>query len=177
MLRLQVTIGRLPGWCPKHRTTLYTAGWRVSYSITPTIIFILSSLFSLLHFKKCVALQNCRVIINLLIILNLIYLFFNFISCHLIYLCFLSNLILILLIFIYFAFNLFFDWILFFDLISNHLIFLKKFDSHSYYCKFFLLWVLFLINCFFRQFHPLLFNFIKFSYHIWCSFFYHAFKT
>jgi hypothetical protein len=93
-------------------------------------------------------------------------------------LIFKSNLILILLIPIYFAFNLFF-WLDFFYFIPNCLIlifFFVEFSPYSYIAipfilSFFLNWLFFS-----WQFHPLLFNFIKFSYHICCLFFYHAFK-
>jgi hypothetical protein len=73
-------------------------------------------------------LQNCKVVINLLIVSNLIYLFFNFIHWHLLLIfIFLSNLIFILLIPIYFAFNIFSDWILFFNFIRNYLILISLF--------------------------------------------------
>jgi len=93
---------------------------------------------------------------------------------------FLSNLIIVLLISIYFTFNLFSDWILSFDFIPNHLIlisfFFVEFNLHSYYCNSFIFLVLVVIN-FFWQWHHSLFNFIKFSYHIWCLFFIMFFKT
>jgi hypothetical protein len=105
---------------------------------------------------------------NHLIISSFIYLFL-ILSLNIWFLCFYQ--ILILLIPNYFAFN-FFYWILFFNLILNHLILILFFLiwSSFLWLQFFLFWVFFIINFFF-QFHPLLFNFIEFSYHIWCLFF------
>jgi hypothetical protein len=106
--------------------------------------------------------------------------FFNFISWHLIFYVFLWNLILIFL-FLFILLLILFYWILFFNLIPNHLIlipFFVEFYPHSYDCKsFYFEFSPWLIFFFVLQFHPSLFNFIEISYHIWCLFFYHAFKT
>jgi hypothetical protein len=110
------------------------------------------------------------------------FIFFQFYPLTFDFLCiFLPNLILILLIPIYFAFNLFFYWILFFDLTPNHLIlilFFNEFESRSYDCNSFYFEFSSWLIVFFLAISSLIVNFIEFSYHILCLyFFYHGFKT
>jgi len=124
-------VGGLLEWILKHRATLYLVGQRVSAFMAQKNSFdnFLVPFFSLsFTLKGVLTLQNCKVVINLLIVSNLIYLFFNFIYWHLLLIfIFLSNLIFILLIPIYFAFNIFSDWILFFNFIRNYLILISLF--------------------------------------------------
>ena len=97
-----------------------------------------------------------------------------------IFLCFLSNLILIFLfLFILLLIFFFSNWNLFFNLIHYHLILILFFLLNSFIILMIVIPVIFssLIDFFFSQFHQSLFNFIGFSFHIWCLFFYHAFKT
>jgi hypothetical protein len=171
-----VAVGSFPLLRSKHHATLYTKSQRVlvlmarrsfNYNFSPSFLSSTS--------KGVLASQSCKMVLDHLIAWNLIYLFFNFIHCHLIFYiffikfnshCFDSYL---------FCFYYFLNWILFFDLIPNHfiLIFFIEFDLHFYCCNSFYFdfysWLIF--------FHPLLFNFIEFSYHIWYFFFYHTFKT
>jgi hypothetical protein len=116
--------------------------------------FFPSPLISLPSTSKCgLTLQSCKVILNHLIVSNSIYLFFNFVHWHLIFYVFFYQI-----------------WFFFLFLFILFLIFFfVEFDLHSYDCNSFYFefssWLIF-----FLQFHPLLFNFIELSYHIWCFF-------
>jgi hypothetical protein len=149
---------------------------RVGFKTMPSIIFLLPFFFSLLHLKMCVGLaklqgdpQSFNCIEFDLVVFQFHQLTFDFLWF------FLSNLIIILLIPIYFAFNIFSNWILFFDFIHNHFILILFFCwtwSSFLWLKFLFIWSSFHDWLFFLQFHPPLLNFIEFSYHIWCLFFF-----
>jgi hypothetical protein len=78
------------------------------------IIFFFSDFFFLLHLKRCLALQNCRVILYLLIVLNLI--FFSIPSINIYFLCFFNQirssffLFLFILILIFFLIGFYFSF-------------------------------------------------------------------
>jgi len=114
-------------------------------------IFLIPSLFSLLHLKRYISLVKLMSGPQSFNCIEFDLFVFNFISCHLIF--FLSNSIL----FVWFLFILllFFSyWILFFDLIPNYLIlihcFLFNLIPHSYDCKSFYFqlssWLFFFAN-------------------------------
>jgi len=138
-----------------------------------------SSLFSLLHLKRCTGLTKLQNIPQSFNCIEFNLFIFSISSLNIYLLCFfLSNLIVILLISIYFVFNPFLlDFIFWFIPNRLILIFCCWIWSSFLLLQFLLFWVFFLINYFFLQFHSLLFNFIKFSYHILCLFYYYYFKT
>jgi hypothetical protein len=116
-------------------------------------IFPLSSHFSPLHLKMWTDLAKLQSDPQSFNCFEFNLFIFQFRPLTFDFLCFfLSNLILFF-ISIYFVFNFFF----------------VEFDLHSYDCNSFYFefssWLIF-----FLQFHPLLFNFIELSYHIWCFF-------
>jgi hypothetical protein len=111
------------------------------------------SLFSLLHLKRCTGLAKLQSISQSFNCIEFDLFVFLISSFDIwIFMFFLSNLIVIVLISI-------------------------EFDHHSYYCNSFYFEFSSWLIIFFLQFHLLLFNFIEFSYHILCLFFYYYFKT
>jgi len=155
-------------WPPWHREVL-------------TIIFLLPHLFSLLHLKMCVGLEKLQSGPQSFNCIECDLYFFNFIHWHLIFYVFFYQIWSSFFWFLFILLLIFFYWILFFDLTPNHLIlilFFNEFESRSYDCNFFYFEFSSWLIVFFLAISSLIVNFIEFSYHILCLyFFYHGFKT
>jgi hypothetical protein len=177
--RLLVIVGSLPWWRSKHYATLYMVGRCMLASMkrkSSCDNFSCSPFFFLSFTSKgMIALQGCKSSPQSFNCIEFDLFVFQFHSLTFCFFVFFYQIWSLSFWFLFILLLIFFYWILFFDLIPNHLILI--FFSFSIWSSFLwlqllLFWVIFLINYFLFQFHPLLFNFTKLSYRIWCLYFF-----